>query len=150
MDQSRNDASVHCCADCGEEGGISLKACTACKFVKYCNADCQRNHWPTHKKLCKQRAAELHDKALFKDPPDKEDCPICFLPMSYELLSCVSLSPATITSVPIFAYAEANEELAAEATEVYYSCCGKTICGGCVYSFRESGNNEKMSFLQSK
>jgi sulfatase maturation enzyme AslB (radical SAM superfamily) len=50
------------CADCGmDEGeGVSLKkACKSCMLVKYCNRNCQWNHWPKHKKLCKQRAAEL-------------------------------------------------------------------------------------------
>ena len=67
------------CANCGtdEKGeGISLKACKSCMLVKCCNPTCQRNHWPKHKKPCKQRAAELHDEALFKDPPPKEDCPV--------------------------------------------------------------------------
>ena len=72
------------CANCGVDEGegecISLKACKSCMLVKYCNPTCQLNHWPKHKKLCKQRAAELHDEALFKEPPPKEDCPIC-LPM---------------------------------------------------------------------
>jgi hypothetical protein len=55
------------------------------------------------KKECKQRAAELHDKApLFNDPPPKEDCPICFLPMPYCLICCVSLPPAAIFYLPIY------------------------------------------------
>jgi sulfatase maturation enzyme AslB (radical SAM superfamily) len=62
-------------------GDVSLKACKSCMLIRYCNADCQKSHWPKHKKECKQRAAELRDEALFKDPPAKEDCPICFLPM---------------------------------------------------------------------
>jgi hypothetical protein len=49
------------------------KVCKSCMLVKYCNANCQRNHWPKHKKECKQRVAELRDEALFKDPPPKED-----------------------------------------------------------------------------
>ena len=40
--------------------GASLKVCKSCMFVRYCNADCQRNHWPTHKKECKIQAAKLH------------------------------------------------------------------------------------------
>jgi hypothetical protein len=70
--------TTNCCAECGkEEGGglASLKACKSCMQSKYCNAACQKKHWPTHKKDCKQRAAELRDEALFKDPPAKEDCP---------------------------------------------------------------------------
>ena len=50
------------CAHCGkgEEGtGCKLKACTACKMVKYCNRDCQAAHRSRHKPLCKARAAEL-------------------------------------------------------------------------------------------
>jgi tetratricopeptide (TPR) repeat protein len=143
------NATVHCCAECGEEGGASLKVCKACMIVRYCNAECQRNHWPKHKKVCKQRAAELRDEALFKDPPAKEDCPICFLPMPYKLICCMSLPPATITSVPIFDFAVANGELAKLGTEQYYSCCGKSICGGCVHSFSKSGNMGKCPFCKA-
>ena len=117
--------------------------------VKYCNAICQRNHWPTHKKQCKQRAAELHDEALFKDPPPKEDCPICFLPMPILLVNCVSLPPATISSVPINDFAKANEESTTEETALYYSCCGKSICQGCLYSHHVSGDNNKCPFCNS-
>ena len=83
-----------CCADCGVAEGdvVNLKTCKSCMLVKYCNADCQRNHWPKHKMACKLRAAELRDEALFKDPPAKEDCPICFLPMPEKLVCCVSLT----------------------------------------------------------
>jgi rubrerythrin len=49
-------------------------------------------------------------------------------------------------SVPINDFAEANEELADKATESYYPCCGKSICRGCLYSFVESGNEDKCPF----
>ena len=39
-----------------------MKACTACNLVKYCNRECQIAHRPLHKRACKKRAAELHDK----------------------------------------------------------------------------------------
>jgi hypothetical protein len=135
-----------CCADCGKEGGVSLKACKSCMQVKYCNAACQKKHWPTHKTACKLRAAELRDEALFKDPPAKEDCPICFLPMPIFLLSCISLPPATISSVPINDFAKANKELANEATDLYFPCCGKSICAGCIHSFSMSGNEVSVRF----
>jgi len=144
-----NQIDVCGCAECGEEGGVSLKTCKACMLVKYCNANCQRTHWPKHKKECKQRAAELRDEALFKDPPPKEDCPICFLPMPLKLISCASLPPATISSVPIYDFAFANQELATEPMETYYPCCGKSVCEGCIYSFCQSGNDDKCPFCNS-
>jgi hypothetical protein len=61
-------------------------------------------------------------RRCFKDPPPKEDCPICFLPMSEKLIYCVSLPPATISSVPIHTFAHANKRLALEDIERYYSC----------------------------
>jgi hypothetical protein len=142
---------VHCCADCGGVGGegVSLKTCKSCMSVKYCNAKCQRNHWPKHKRVCKERAAEIRDEALFKDPPPKEDCPICFLPMPVKLICCMSLPPATISSVPIADFANANAALAGKVMEVYYPCCGKSICAGCVHSFRMSGNIGKCAFCNS-
>jgi hypothetical protein len=121
----------------------------SCRLVKYCNAECQKKHWPTHKKKCKQRAAEIHDEALFKDPPPKEDCPICFLPMPGKLLSCISLPPATMLSVPIYDFAIANEEVAKEAMETHHPCCGKHICRGCMHSFGQSGNGDKCPFCNS-
>jgi tetratricopeptide (TPR) repeat protein len=129
-----------CCAECGADGGIRLKICKSCMSVKYCNAICQKNHWPKHKKECKLRAAELRDEALFKDPPPKEDCPICFLPIPEKLINCVSLRPATRSSVPIQDFADEHVELAQREMETYYPCCGKSACGGCLHSFYMSGN----------
>ena len=101
------------CANCGmdEESSGNLKACTACKMVKYCNRECQIAHRPQHKKACKKRAAELYDEQLFKKPPPPEECPICMLP---------SLSADQVT---------------------FESCCGKYICDGCIYAMAETGGN---------
>ena len=145
-------ATNSCCAKCGNEGGASLKICKACTSVKYCNAMCQKNHWSKHKKVCKQRAAELRDEALFKDPPPKEDCEICFLPMPTKLITCMSLPPATILSVPIYDFAMDNAGLADKDIQFYYPCCGKNICKGCWYSKGKSGNNDKFKcpFCNSK
>jgi len=92
------------CANCGkgEEASIKLKACTACKLVKYCNRDCQIAHRSQHKKECRKRAAELRDEKLFRQPPPEEDCPICFI---------------RLPSLP--------------KGKVYMVCCGKVICAGC-------------------
>jgi hypothetical protein len=64
-------------------------------------------------------------------------------------VSCISLPPATISSVPVNDFAKANEELANLETEEYYPCCGKSICGGCVYSFGQSVNASKCPFCNS-
>ena len=69
----------------------------------------------------------------------KEGCPICFLPMPAIIICCISLLPATITSVPIYDFAQANVELAGKSTEEYYPCCGKRLCRGCLDSFHKSG-----------
>jgi len=90
------------CANCGKEG-TNLNICNRCKMVKYCNAACKKKHRSKHKKKCDRRVAELHDEALFKQPPpQEEDCPICFLRM-----------PTLLSGT------------------VYQPCCGKTICCGC-------------------
>jgi TPR repeat protein len=78
-------AETSSCANCGkgEEFEAKLKACSACKLVKYCGRECQIAHRSSHKKGCKKRAAE-HDEALFKQPPTGDDCPICFLLLPLE------------------------------------------------------------------
>jgi TPR repeat protein len=69
--------------------------------------------------------------------------------MPFRLICCVLLPPATISSVPIFDFAEANEGLKTEGMEQYYSCCGKSICKGCMHSFNQSGNIDKCPFCNS-
>jgi TPR repeat protein len=43
-----------------------------------------------------------------------------------------------------------NEELANKNTEEYYTCCGKSICQGCIYSFSKSGNMGNCPFCKSE
>jgi TPR repeat protein len=52
--------------------------------------------------------------------------------------------------LPIADYAEANEELARMGMEEYYSCCGKSVCRGCIYSFNKSGNMGKCPFCNAE
>ena len=114
---NHNNEASDICANCGkgEESSNGLKACTACKLVKYCNRDCQIAHRPQHKKACKKRAAELHDEKLFKQPPPEYgDCPICM--QTLPLLTSGSR---------------------------YKLCCGKTICSGCIYANKKMQLNNK-------
>ena len=48
---------------------------------------------------------DISDDVLFKQPPPKEDCPICLLRLP---------------------------TLAKGST--YYACCGKVICSGCMFA----------------
>lgn len=107
------------CAACGNISG-NLKACTACRIVKYCNRDCQIKHRPAHKKACKHRLAELHDEKLFQQPPPNDECPICFLPQPIDPLG-----------------------------GVYKPCCGKLICGGCVLTVRTEVGDKKCPFCRT-
>ena len=86
-----------------------------------------------HKIECRRRAAELRDEALFKDPPPKEDCPICFLPMPTR-----SICDYIIRTNQRFSRMGG---LADKDMEEYFTCCGKSICGGCIHSFGKTGNN---------
>jgi ankyrin repeat protein len=56
------------CDHCGktaEQASVnSLKGCTQCLAVRYCNAACQTAAWPGHKVACKARKAEREVKSL--------------------------------------------------------------------------------------
>jgi len=69
--------------------------------------------------------------------------------MPINLINCITLPPATRSSVPIKDFAIANQELADEVMEKYYPCCGKSICRGCVRSFCKSDNDDKCPFCNS-
>jgi len=83
-------------------------SCNKCNTVKYCNAACKKKHRSKHKKACKRRVAEMYDEKLFKDHPPNEECPICFLPFPLD-----------------------------RDQQVFETCCGKSICMGCVYEMLE-------------
>eukprot|EP00985_Skeletonema_marinoi_P017141 scaffold9348_cov162-Skeletonema_marinoi.AAC.1 len=104
-----SDDTMMCCAACGtaEGGDVKLKKCTACKSVRYCGVNCQKEHRPQHKRKCKKRAAELRDEILFKQPESSHlgDCPICCLPLPTD-----------------------NDKF------IMMSCCCKKICNGCYHS----------------
>eukprot|EP00956_Cyclotella_meneghiniana_P016709 scaffold26581_cov26-Cyclotella_meneghiniana.AAC.2 len=91
------------CASCGK-ADANLKACKACKLVKYCGVECQVAHRPAHKKACREKARELFDVQLYAQPPRKEECPICMIPLPCR-----------------------------DDESFYMNCCGKHICIGCRY-----------------
>ena len=50
------------CFQCGKRGH-KLPKCTQCSQAYYCNADCQRKHWKTHKPVCRAALAALARRA---------------------------------------------------------------------------------------
>ena len=40
--------------------------------------------------------------------------------------------------------------LADKDMEEYFTCCGKSICGGCIHSFGKTGNNVTCLFCNSE
>ena len=110
------------CANCGkgEEESTSLKKCGACKMVNYCSAACQKAHRPQHKMECKKRAAELHDEKLFKQPPQFEDCPICFLRLP-----------------------------SLQSGRMHQPCCGKIICSGCIHAVEMTSDENVCPFCRT-
>ena len=109
MNTDENNTVLSVCANCGKEGSDNdMNACNTCKQVKYCNAICKKVHKKKHKKECDEyvRLAGLkHDCELFKQPPPKEDCPLCLLRMP-----------------------------TLDSGSKYMTCCGKIICSGCMYT----------------
>lgn len=101
------------CSACGKESD-TVKKCTACKCVWYCDKKCQNKHWREHKKECKVIKKELDKRGgkldvgteLYIGPlgtlPPREECQICMqvLPIPAKL-------------------------------NIYKVCCGKIICCGC-------------------
>ena len=140
MNMDDKDIVVPICANCGKEGDDNdMNTCNKCKQVKYCNAVCKKVHKKKHKKDCEEYqrlaaerrtdelrgAAELHDIELFKQPPPKEDCPICFQRLP------------TLNS-----------------GRRYMTCCGKVICSGCLHAplYDNQGNqvdNKKCPFCRT-
>ena len=116
-DEEKNDV----CANCGKAGSSNNKmnVCNKCKGAKYCNASCKKKHRHKHKTECEKvqlrmaelhdaelrRAAELHDIELFKQPPPREDCPICMLRLP-----------------------------SMDSGRRYNVCCGQEICSGCAHA----------------
>ena len=112
------------CSACGKSSD-TLKECTACKCVWYCDKDCQNKHWKEHKKECRRIKKELDkrggkldigtelDIGPLGESPPREECPICMrvLPTNVML-------------------------------QTYMACCGKTICCGCDYQHQKKRPND--------
>ena len=106
MSEDNEADTSTCCASCGiaEIDDIKWKDCDGCDLVRYCSDECKRNHKLEHEEACTQRAAELREELLFRQPESSHrgDCPICSVPMPLD-----------------------------EMKSTVWSCCSKFTCNGC-------------------
>eukprot|EP00984_Skeletonema_dohrnii_P010163 scaffold3950_cov100-Skeletonema_dohrnii-CCMP3373.AAC.10 len=122
MSSDLEAAAMMCCASCGvaEVDDVKLMKCDACDLVRYCGYKCQQEHRMQHEASCKERATELRDEVLFRQPESSHlgDCPICFLPIADEFF--------------------------------LQSCCSKIICDGCSYAnaMRETKERQACPFCR--
>lgn len=75
------------CGSCDLEMNPKTRLmCDACKSKYYCSPECQKKHWPNHKKGCKQEQVER------KYDPDSEEakytCCLCFKRSTKEMNHC--------------------------------------------------------------
>jgi hypothetical protein len=77
-----DDITIMLCASCriAEVDDIKLKQCPNCDLVRYCSDNCLQGNLSQHDAQCKERAAELRDQILFRQPESTHlgDCSICF------------------------------------------------------------------------
>ncbi|KAF2143219.1 uncharacterized protein K452DRAFT_350326 [Aplosporella prunicola CBS 121167] len=52
-----NGTNPGTCSTC-KKASPDLKRCAKCHTEQYCNRDCQKAHWKTHKKVCAMRAGQ--------------------------------------------------------------------------------------------
>ena len=119
------DLATANCAICriplfGLTDETKLKPCDGCDLARYCSDECQELHRTEHEGKCKERAAELRDELLFKQPESTHlgDCPICCLPLPFD------------------------ENFSQNGLQ---TCCTKLVCGGCAHADMERlkrGNQE--------
>ncbi|KAI8930811.1 hypothetical protein NX059_011834 [Plenodomus lindquistii] len=63
------------CAQCGKSPD-SLKQCIKCHSISYCNKDCQKANFKTHKKVCASLAQEYtktHEPKMASKAPPRND-----------------------------------------------------------------------------
>ena len=112
-DTEENGTPTILCSACEKECD-TLKKCTACKCVWYCDKDCQKRHRKEHKKECKRIKKELDKRGGKLDAGKEKDIgPLGKLPPKEECPICMRVFPIH------------------PSLQRYYACCGKSVCGSC-------------------
>eukprot|EP00984_Skeletonema_dohrnii_P011402 scaffold4542_cov150-Skeletonema_dohrnii-CCMP3373.AAC.7 len=108
MSAAEAEAVMMCCASCAcgiaEVNNTKLMECDACDLVRYCSDKCQQDHSQQHETVCKERAAELRDEILFRQPEGthRGDCPICCLPFSIDMKNSTKSALYTCCSTDVY------------------------------------------------
>lgn len=110
---SSSDISAVCGGGGGGKGDDEDKACTSYdQKIEHCN-DASEDRSSMLDAIYSFSKAALSDDELFKDPPPKEDCPLCMQPMPYSISIKKSINKS------------------------YQACCGKKLCRGCMLAAEE-------------
>jgi len=100
------------------DNDINEKLCK-CKQIRTTNCNKQSPENVHEKELIEYDTDSISDEKLFKQPPPAEDCPICFLQMPH-----------------------------LKGSARYHTCCGKTICSGCVFAVRKMKSSSICPFCR--
>lgn len=67
-----NNQPTYQCAQCGadETTDKKLSKCARCHIAKYCNAACQKEHWPKHKLVCNKVLGPIGQSLGSPQPAD--------------------------------------------------------------------------------
>jgi hypothetical protein len=57
------------CKKRGERGAAKLKKCQKCRKVYYCNSECQRNDFSSHKKICGKEINNSSNASVISEKP---------------------------------------------------------------------------------
>ena len=119
------------CSACGKKS-YTLKNCTACKCVWYCDKDCQNKHRKEHKKECRPIKKILDNRGGKLDVGTELDAgPLGELPPQEECSICMQVLPIH------------------ESLHTYFPCCGKIICCGCDFQHKiKSGKGRTCAFCR--
>jgi hypothetical protein len=84
------------CSGCNTEADVEKKC--SCGLVRYCNAECQKLHWPDHKQQCKATRKAMKDG---KQPVAKLGCGHVVHLVCYHKLCDQSIRSTTAVPCPL-------------------------------------------------
>ena len=128
---AENGTPTKFCSACGKKSD-TVKKCTACKCVNYCDKECQNKHRKEHKKECRRIKKELDKRGGKLDLGGELDVgPLGKLSLREECPICMRVLPLL------------------EKLSMYYACCGKTLCGGCDVQHKMKQGEQTCAFCRT-